>query len=164
MKKFAVIILCLMTMFCFMGCGNNNEYDDSGVDEEYIYDNSDEEAIETDITSETELIEEQYPTVWMREENLSSTKLGTPVSIELCFDFKSLRPERQYKTYKWGEWGKPNSGKATVEYVRHFSNKVDDYVTYTENNGYVSWVQYIDENGNLCTEDERDLHEAGIYQ
>lgn len=165
MKRILIIAIGLYMMICFSGCGNNPEESLDYNDHDYSVANSNDNfTVSVETETEAEVVIETYPCLWMREKDLKNTKLGAPTSIELCKDFKYLDPRKQYKEYKWEGSEGINSGRAIVEYERHFSNHVDDYETYPSDNGYVSWIQYIDENGVLHEEDELKQHEQGIYQ
>ena len=87
-----------------------------------------------------------YPYYGMREESLNRCALGKP-TVELCKDFYKLRISHKSKTYTFGTFRKPNSGRVTVFYRRHLSNRVDDYIDYPITNGYVHSGYYIDADG-----------------
>ena len=88
-----------------------------------------------------------YPQLGMREEALSYTILGEPDKITKCKDFDHLQPRAQSKEYEWGEPLKPGYFSVKIRYKRHLSNRVDDYVEYPSDNGYVFSIYYYDEYG-----------------
>ena len=87
-----------------------------------------------------------YPSYGTRESVLKYCALGTP-TIEKCTDFDHLVARAQYKTYTYGTAGKPNSGKITVRYRFHHSNRFDDYTDYPSYNGYAASGYYFDAEG-----------------
>ena len=87
-----------------------------------------------------------YPSYGTRESVLKYCALGTP-TVEKCRDFDHLVARAQYKTYTYGTTGKPNSGKITVRYRVHHSNRYDDYTDYPSTNGYASSGYYFDADG-----------------
>lgn len=91
---------------------------------------------------------DSYPTLGMREEALPYTILGKPDRITKCRDFDILEPRAQSKEYEWGEPFKSGYYSVTVWYKKHLSNRVDDYVEYPPDNGYVFSIYYYDEYGN----------------
>ena len=90
---------------------------------------------------------QDYPQLGMREEALPYTKLGEPDRITKCKDFDHLQPRAQSKEYEWGEPLKPGYFSVKIRYKRHLSNRVDDYVEYPSDNGYVFSIYYYDEYG-----------------
>ena len=129
--------------------GNIYTFTDSLVMEadEIIYDQDkiDMEKREEELRRE---YGEEYPCLGMREEALPYTILGEPDRITKCRDFDILEPRAQSKEYEWGEPFKPGYYSVTVWYKKHLSNRVDDYVEYPPDNGYVFSIYYYDEYGN----------------
>lgn len=106
---------------------------------------------------------EEYPCLGMREEALPYTILGEPDRITKCRDFDILEPRAQSKEYEWSEPLKPGYYSVTVWYKKHLSNRVDEYVEYLPDNGYVFSIYYYDEYGNSHNIDMLDIKKNQYY-
>lgn len=137
----------------FIGDDNTESSYDVKENESYEYD---EEENNDDESSEYNKAE---PSIWMRESEIIKL-LGKPDSIEVSKDFDKMTALHRYKNYEWDN----GAYKVEIGYIRHFSNKVDDYIEYPEDNGYVKRIWYYDEDGVIQCMDELDFNKKGIYQ
>lgn len=145
------------TEYDFMTNGDMEE--DTAMDSEI--DSIDEEA---ETTIDENKPKPAHPEIWMREYEIQNTELGEADTVEYSDSFEAMDENHRHKIYKWEGEGS-DFCEAKVEYVRHFSNHVDDIEKYADGEGYVSSVTYYDESsGTYVTEDEIDRHHEGIYE
>ena len=141
----AVVFCLCMAATSLVGCENNSN---RGFGNQSA---GDAKAFEDDYTTQKARTEADYSDIYpyygMREEALGRCALGEPASVEPCRDFNGLVPRARYKTYVFGIYGKPLSGKFTVRYRWHYSHRVDDYQDLPATNGYVDWGWYVDSDG-----------------
>lgn len=88
---------------------------------------------------------------------LSYTKLEKPDKITKCPFFDSLEPRAQSKKYEWEKPCTPGYCCIRVKYRKYLSNRVDNYIDYPSNNGYVFSIDYYDSYGNSHSLDMLDL-------
>lgn len=170
-KKIGVIVgicITLSILGLIIGLNINEDNDitssdyDSSYDTKSNYDddNSYYSDDNYDISESTAMNKTyEHPEIWMRESDMKNTEIGEPDSVEKSFDYDAYDKEHKYKTYHWDE----NNFDAVIEYHRHFSTDVDDYINYPLSNGYVSRVSYIDDNGVAHSIDEVDYIEKDIW-
>lgn len=137
---------------------NNNVYDLNSLNRKQLERNG--ITVYTYISDDDRRIRKSFkdklPYIGMREEFLEYTSLGKADLIEECRDFDSLQVRARYKKYEWNSTSTHGWYKITVRYRKHNSHRFDDYIDLPTDNGYVSDITYIDENGEQQYKSEVD--------